>query len=220
VSDLEAERIRRQVAAEIAEAVKGVGSVPDHLVRWADQKLRPKRNWRRELRSAVRAAVAQVAGQADYSYSRRSRRQEAVRGVVLPGMVEPRPHVAVVVDTSGSMSDTEVATALAEVEGIARQLNIEVAVIACDAAAHLVSRAARTARGLRGRLVGGGGTDMGAGIAAALRLRPQPDVVVVLTDGHTPWPAQRPPVRVVVGLVGQQHARQAPSWARVVEIGG
>jgi predicted metal-dependent peptidase len=219
VSDLEAERIRRQVAAEIAEAVKGVGSVPDHLARWAEQKLRPKKNWRRELRSAVRAAVAQVAGQADYSYSRRSRRQEAVRGAILPGMVEPRPQVAVVVDTSGSMSDTEVATALAEVEGIARQLGIEVAVIACDAAAHLVSRAARTARGLRGRLVGGGGTDMGVGIEAALRLRPQPDVVVVLTDGHTPWPAQRPPVRVVVGLVGQQHASQAPSWARVVEIG-
>jgi len=220
VSDLEAERIRRQVAAEIAEAVKGIGSVPAHLARWAEERLRPKKNWRRELRAAVRAAVAQVAGQADYSYSRRSRRQEAVRGVVLPGMVEPRPRVAVVVDTSGSMSDTEVATALAEVEGIARQLGIDVAVIACDAAAHLVARAARTARDLRGRLVGGGGTDMGAGIAAALRLRPQPDVVVVLTDGHTPWPAQRPPVRVVVGLVGEQHATEAPSWARVVEIGG
>jgi hypothetical protein len=32
------------------------------------------------------------------------------------------------------------------------------------------------------------GTDMGEGINAAVALRPQPSVVVVLTDGRTPWP--------------------------------
>ena len=66
-------------------------------------------------------------------------------------------------------------------------------------------------------LVGGGGTDMGAGLAAAARLRPRPQLVVVLTDGYTPWPARKPSgIAVVIGLIGESDA--APSWARAVRI--
>src|SRR5262249_5924071 len=79
-----------------------------------------------------------------------------------------------------------------------------------------VSRASQLA------LAGGGGTDMGAGIAAAAVLRPRPSVAIVLTDGYTPWP-EHPPrgMRVVIGLL-RQHAHgppwPAPAWARTVVI--
>jgi hypothetical protein len=62
---------------------------------------------------------------------------------------------------------------------------------------------------------------MGAGITAAAGLRPRPSVVVVLTDGMTPWPASPPPgVRVVVALIGPGRAGvpRPPAWARVVEV--
>lgn len=61
---------------------------------------------------------------------------------------------------------------------------------------------------------------MGAGIEAAAALKPRPSVVIVLTDGYTPWPEQPPPgVRVVVGLLSQGgEAWSAPQWARVVQI--
>jgi predicted metal-dependent peptidase len=94
-------------------------------------------------------------------------------------------------------------------------------VLSVDAAAHTVQRVA-TARSIR--LVGGGGTDMTAGIEAATKLRPRPSVVVVLTDGLTPWPAEAPKgMHVVVGLIEGPHYRRgkawaAPTWARVVEI--
>jgi len=71
------------------------------------------------------------------------------------------------------------------------------------------------------RLAGGGGTDMGAGVAAAAALRPRPSVVVVLTDGFTPWPEDRPRgVRVVVGLLAQHGmpVHRPPGWARTVVI--
>ena len=59
---------------------------------------------------------------------------------------------------------------------------------------------------------------MGAGIEAAVRARPRPGVVVVLTDGYTPWPASLPKgVHVVVGLVGSGSPQPPPS-ARVVRI--
>ena len=59
---------------------------------------------------------------------------------------------------------------------------------------------------------------MGAGIDAAMALRPRPSVVIVLTDGYTPWPAAAPrSATVVVGLLGPRPP-EPPSWARVVHI--
>ena len=73
---------------------------------------------------------------------------------------------------------------------------------------------------------GGGGTDMRVGINAALELRERPNVIVVLSDGGTPWPNEQPHgVQVVVGLVGswgRKHepiAREAMPWAEVVLVG-
>ncbi len=80
----------------------------------------------------------------------------------------------------------------------------------------------RVARADQVRLAGGGGTDMGAGIEAAARLRPRPDVVVVLTDGMTPWPDEPPRgVRVVVGVLTSEYGGDesaVPAWARSVLI--
>jgi hypothetical protein len=51
-------------------------------------------------------------------------------------------------------------------------------------------------------------------------------VVVVLTDGLTPWPAEAPKgMHVVVGLIEGTHFRRgkawaAPDWARTVLIDG
>ncbi len=67
-------------------------------------------------------------------------------------------------------------------------------------------------------LVGGGGTDMAQGIVTALRLRPRPSLVVVLTDGETPWPASPPRgTHVVAGLLGPFPA-DPPAWVRRVRI--
>lgn len=86
-------------------------------------------------------------------------------------------------------------------------------VLACDADVHAVGRVTRAERA---PLAGGGGTDMGVGLARALTLTPRPQVVVVLTDGYTPWPEVPPPgVRVVVGVVG---SGTAPAWATVVRL--
>src|SRR5262249_54307185 len=102
-------------------------------------------------------------------------------------------------------------------EGLLRALGLarQVRVLACDTA---VAPAQRVSSARQVQLVGGGGTDMGAGIGAAAALRPPPPVTGGLTDGDTPWPAPGPQkMRVVVGLLGDQ-APDAPPWARAVRV--
>jgi len=213
----QADLLRRQVAQDVIAHGKQAGTVPAGLLRWAEEILHPKVDWRRLLAAELRRAVAQVAGAVDYSYRRPSRRSAVAGDVVLPALRRPVPEVAVVCDTSGSMTEDLLAMVLAEVEGLLRALGLarQVRVLACDTA---VAPAQRVTSARQVQLIGGGGTNMGAGIAAAAALRPRPAVTVVLTDGHTPWPSRAPKgTRVVVGLLGAR-APDAPPWARAVRV--
>lgn len=215
----QADLLRRQVAAEVARAGREPGTVPAGLLRWAREVLSPRVDWRRLLAAELRRAVADVAGAVDYSYRRPSRRAHAVPGVVLPALRRPVPELAVVCDTSGSMNEELLSAALAEVEGLLRGLGLrrQLRVLACDTAA---GPARRVSSARQVTLTGGGGTDMGAGIAAACALRPRPAVCVVLTDGYTPWPSAAPKgMRVIAGLLGDR-APQGPAWARSVRVTG
>lgn len=217
ISRAEAELIRRDVARQIKEHIAARGTVPGHWARWAEEKLCPKVDWRRELASAIRHAIFDVAGAVDYSYRRPSRRQGQVGNgkVIFPSLRCPVPSVAVVVDTSGSINDTMLSQALAEIAGILKSLGQKegIHVLAVDAVVHDCRRVFRPEQV---QLLGGGGTDMRKGLDAVQRLRPRPEVCVVITDGHTPWP-DRPPQRmkVIIVLTGDG---KSPEWARTVKI--
>ncbi len=211
--------LRREVAARIAEAG---AQAPDGLRRWADEHLQPTVDWRSELAASLRRALSLTAGAVDYSYRRPSRRAGAVDGVILPSLARPTPEVAIVCDTSASVSEAELGRALAEVDGLLAATGTrQVRFVSCDDAVRAVDR---VAAGRDVTLIGGGGTDMAVGLAAAVDHRPPPQVVVVLTDGYTPWPDQAPPrAETVVGLLGFDPSATPrpptpPSWARVVAI--
>jgi predicted metal-dependent peptidase len=218
----QAELVRLGVAAEIQRtAAQEPGTVPQGWLRWAES-VRPSRvDWRKVLAAEIRRAVAFTSGMVDYSYRRPSRR--SVPGVIMPTLQRPIPDVAVVVDTSGSMHDGLLERALAEVEGVLKRAGLrggQLRVLAVDTQTHAVKRVT-SARQVS--LAGGGGTDMGQGITDAAALKPRPSVVIVLTDGFTPWPAYPPRgVRVIVGLLAQggavPHQWAAPAWARTVVI--
>jgi len=73
-------------------------------------------------------------------------------------------------------------------------------------------------------LMRGGGTDMGEGITEAIHPPHRCDLVIVLTDGRTPWPAADPGVPVVVGLLtgaipsSEPGPQMPPSWAATVVV--
>jgi len=205
------------------------GAAPQGWQRWAETAFHPPQPWRELLGAAVRSAVSGPGPGEDYVYGRPARRSASVPGVILPSLRRRPPRVCVIIDTSASVSDAELGSAVLEVAAIARAVGGRrdlVSVLSCDAAARLVQPLCQSA-GIA--LVGGGGTDLRAGFARALRSGPPPDVIVALTDGQTPWPGKRPPARTVVGLFDRANTRSwsedgyrpdpPPDWARVVTIG-
>ena len=122
------------MAQDVIAHSKLAGNVPGGLLRWAEEILNPKINWRKVLAAELRRAVAEVSGAVDYSYRRPSRRAAVTGNVVLPALRRPVPEVAVVCDTSGSMTEDLLAMVLAEVEGLMRALGLarQVRVLACD----------------------------------------------------------------------------------------
>lgn len=215
--------LRQSTAAALQQASgQQPGTVPGGWLRWAETVLPSRVDWRRVIAAEIRHGVASVAGAVDYSYRRPSRRAGASRRVVLPSLYRPVPEVAVVCDTSGSMHDELLARALTEVEGILTKAGVRqrsMRVLAVDTNVHAVRHVTSVSQVT---LAGGGGTDMGAGIHAGVSLRPRPSVIVVLTDGFTPWPAEAPKgVRVIVGLLSQSVGMApppTPGWARTVVI--
>ncbi|MER5487404.1 VWA-like domain-containing protein [Streptomyces sp. NPDC002812] len=227
------EQERDAVRFRVAQGITGrPGSAPKGWKRWAEEAFHPPQPWRELLGAAVRSATSGSGAGDDYTYSRPSRRSAGVPGAVLPSLRRRPPRVSVVIDTSGSVSDTELGSALLEVTAISRAVGGRrdlVTVVPCDASARIAHPLCR-AEGIP--LLGGGGTDLRTGFATALRSTPRPDVIVVLTDGQTPWPDTRPPCRTVVGLFPRERRRRSwdednpdyvpdtpPAWARVVEIG-
>ena len=115
------------------------------------------------------------------------------------------------------MGTDDLAAALSEVTGVLRTVGIRgnrVTVVACDADVHAVTRVVKTEQV---ELGGGGGTDMRVGIAAALRSPDRPQIVVVLTDGGTPWPDEPTACRLIAGLIGADPPLP-PAWVESVHI--
>lgn len=217
--------VRDRVAHDVIEYARNRGDVPGGLLRWAEAILQPQVSWREALASKVRRDLAMVSGRRDYVYTRPSRRQEAMRLIgstaVLPAMRQPAPpRVAAIVDTSGSITTTELQESLGEMVGIVRAAGVSggIAAIACDAEAHPVQHL-RSRGDVEGfRATGGGGTDMGVGIAAAASLRPRPHIIVVFTDGYTPWPDEPPRGIDSTIVVTPSGSPPPPEWSTWIEL--
>ena len=212
VSSAEAEIIRKQVAEDV-QSFKQRGTVPGWLDRWATELLHPKADWKRLLRATVRHGVTETQGAVDYSWKRPNRRQHTYAPFIMPTLRRPQPRVAFVIDTSGSMSNPELAQGIAEVDAVLKTLNANVTVMSVDAAVHVV-KDVRTRKDVK--LQGGGGTDMRLGIDAAVALKPRPHLIVVVTDCATPWPDTRPQIPVII--VKTSEGGSTPEWATTIEV--
>ena len=219
--------IRRVDLGNEHEQQHGRGTVPGSLSEWAEMQLAPPTvPWQRVLAAEIRRGIRYAAGHQDHTYTRISRRSQSMPGITIPAMYAPKPRIAAVVDTSGSMSMDMIHEALNEVRGIASAagcIGDDLMLIQVDAN---VADSQPFTDARKVKITGRGGTDMRVGIEAALAIRNPPSIIVVLTDGYTPWPAARPgKASLVAGIIGAdggsivESTRNSMPWARVVEVG-
>lgn len=186
----------REISQRIAQAATQArlqGRMPAHLEQLVNQLLNPQVPWPQVLKEYMTRLI-----RAQETWNRRNRRFK----VYLPtsfstGMGE----VCVIGDTSGSMIDdtNKVATEINAINEEVRPERVRI-VWADDGVSseqvfeegeHIVFKA-----------TGGGGTDMRKPLLHVEQYDPQ--VVILITDGYTPWPTEAPPYPLIVVCTTQQ----------------
>jgi predicted metal-dependent peptidase len=113
------------------------------------------------------------------------------------------------------MSEKDLAECLGEINGILKSAGaVGVDILVADAD---VKSAKRVFKASQIELSGGGGTDMRVGIAMALKRTPRPHVIIVLTDGETPWPDSPVKAKVIAAIVGG-YTGVVPDWIKRIDV--
>ena len=227
LSPSEIARLRAQVARDVnAHAQQqggGRGNLPAGIARWASEHIKPARiPWRQKLARATRKALEVAAGAQDYRYDGVSRRQSGIgHGPGLPRLPRLRgyvPRIAVIVDTSGSMSDTQLGMALSETGGILKAAGAAVTFCAIDAAVHEIKQV-RNWQDAAKLMKGGGGTDMKPAFEAMKAQKVRPNVVICATDGMIGNPGPDPTwTRVIWLLIGSKHKEDVSKFGEIIEV--
>lgn len=212
LSQFEQDQLNRGVAREI-EGQKGKGNIPGGWKRFADEILEPQTDPLSKLRAVVKYAVNSVTGFGNHTYRKLNRRQPPA-AFRLPAHYQPKPNVLAVIDTSGSMSNDDLAMALGVVATILKNHAKSLRVITGDTQKQACCKVFH-ARNVE--LAGGGGTDMSQLLLEATADE-RCDVVVCISDGITNWPTEPLQQRLVICLTQAQSQWPTPDWAEVVEL--
>lgn len=217
MSDISQEAMRRELAKDIREASQTRGNVPGSYVEWANELLEPRVAWQKVLAVHVKRALAIVSGGAtDYTFTRRSRRD--TRPWIRPKAITRKPSVACVIDTSGSVSDSILNQFISELQGIFKATTQAMTVYFVDAAVQDVQVVSTGASVKLLKPKGRGGTDMRVGIDAAIAQRNRPNIIIVLTDGETPWPDVAPFDIHVIAAISNERDVDVPGWMKKVRV--
>jgi len=207
IDESQAESIRRAVASSTA------GSAPGEEQRsWAETELGiDKGAWMAALASAISGSIAAVSAPDGWSWPGR-RDITDMGGAMLPRWSGHQPKCAVIIDTSGSITDNDIDMAVAAGQFIAQAA--EVTFYGCHT--HATNYGPSLPDGLRG----GGGTDLRVGIDLAIE--DGAALVVVITDTYTPWHDMAPSADIIVGggMSAPADGSGVPAYATYLPIAG
>lgn len=214
-TEYEQDLLARKVAQAIErQMAKDRGTVPGCWQRFANQVLKPKVDPCRELEAAVKHAIDATYGFGNHTWRKLNRRIPQGGGP-LPAHIKPIPRITILVDTSGSMDQSDLAMAMGIIGGVLKGLPTREGLRVVAADTH-VQNSQKVFRVDSVELAGGGGTDVGAVIEECARMVPHPDVILAVTDGYTPWPSEPVGPKVVACLTREHNSYPVPEWIKKI----
>lgn len=187
--------LERAIDGKLAQAAamgRLIGKMPGELERILEQLLNPAVPWQDLLRDYMTRVVHE-----DESWNRRNRR---FYDVYLPAKHNERmAGMTIIGDTSGSIGPDDYARIATEIKAIIEDVNPEfIRVVWADTRVagvqELKPEDFTGPKDLKPK--GGGGTDMRVPLEKVVEY--DPPIVVLITDGYTPWPDREPPYPLIV----------------------
>lgn len=191
MSPAEEAKLKRSVQQRVAQAAqvaRMAGKLKGSLERFVNEILDPKVPWSVMLREYMHRHC-----QDDETWSRRNRRFE----VFLPTRYsEKMGEIVLIGDTSGSIGNEELTQYMSEASAIAEEVSPErIRIVWADA--HVAGEQLfEEGEPIVPKPQGGGGTDMRVPLKHVEQYNPE--VVVLFTDGYTPWPTTEPDFPLIV----------------------
>ncbi len=177
----------RQRLAGAAQQAMQAGKLGSAMARLVEHLLQPQLPWRMLL-ARYMTAVARD----DYSYQRPSRREG---NAILPSLKSSQIDVLVILDTSGSVNDTEMREFVSEIDAIKGQMRARLTLHACDA--DLCKQGPWYFEpweefSMPSNLYGRGGTRFTPVFEWLEQVDRKPDLMVYFTDAEGEFPSAEP----------------------------
>ena len=195
--------------ASAAQWARQAGRLGTSWQRALGRLLEPKLPWRTLL-----AHYLATLARDDYSFQRPTRREGQA---LLPRLYSGQLEVYVVLDTSGSISETELREFVSEIDALKGQVRARVTVHACDdelAAEGPWVAAPCEPIVLPNELNGGGGTNFSPVFDWLAYEHLRPDVLIYFTDAEGDFPSAPPPFPVLWLVKG----RGAVPWGERIQL--
>lgn len=205
--------MRRAVQTAL-DAAKAMGKCPQALERFATQFLKPKVDWRSQLRAVVSRAIARDAT----TWTKPHRRRLVTQNIYLPAYSGfGAGDVVVVVDTSGSIGEHELNVFFSELDDILRTTRpTSVTLIGCDAAINTVHHLGDvdSLSDNPPKLGGGGGTSFKPPFEWVEKEGGTPSALIYFTDMYGEFPSKEPPYQTIWCKTTKEKA----PWGSEIEI--
>lgn len=205
----------QQAVQQAAQIAKAQGKLPSGLERLLEEVLKPVVDWRDTLREFLTKDSKD-----DYSWSRPNRRF-IHQNVYLPSMHSEgaADFMAIAVDTSGSMSDSDMAQFAGEITAIMEDLKTPMLeVIYCDAQVGSRQTFTQSDLPLQLKPVGGGGTNFKPVMDELKKLDDDPTCLVYFSDGYCSSFGDRPECPVLWVITSDGNNGFKPPFGRAVRM--
>jgi predicted metal-dependent peptidase len=189
ISEAECHELSKEIEQAVRQGAMLASKMSGDANRLFGELMRPQVDWREQLREFVSSVSA---GKDDSTWARPSRRWLQHDLYMPQSFSETMGAVVVGVDTSGSLGDKELACFLSEIVAICNTVSpttLHLLEVDAKVQAHTVyDRETFDSLEQKKSFKGGGGTDMCRIFEYVEENKLEPEAIIVLTDGYTPFP--------------------------------